>query len=48
MSDSLNEELPIEMTIDSFKERDIFSIKRLVGTARIIGKNAFFIGQVPI
>ena len=36
------------MAIDSFLERDIFSIERYVGTARIIGKNTFLIGQVPI
>ena len=36
------------MAIDSFLERDIFSMEGLVGTARIMGKNAFLIGQVPI
>ena len=36
------------MAVDSFLERDIFSIEGLVGTAWIIGKNAFLIGQVPI
>ena len=36
------------MAIDSFSEKNIFSIERLVGTARIFGKNTFLIGQVPI
>ena len=38
----------LKMAIDSFSEKYIFSIERLVGTARIIGKNTFLIGQVPI
>ena len=36
------------MAIDSFSEKDIFSIEILVGTVRIMGKNTFLIGQVPI
>ena len=36
------------MAIDSFLEKDIFSIERSAGTAWIIGKNTFLIGQVPI
>ena len=36
------------MAIDSFSEKDIFSIERLVGTAWIIDKNTYLIGQVPI
>ena len=41
-SDSLNEGLPIEMTEKSFKENDIFSMKKIVGSTRDLSTKAVF------
>ena len=41
-SDSLNEGLPIKMTREKFKENDIFSIKKIVGSTLDLSTKAVF------
>ena len=41
-SDSLNEGLPIKMTRESFKENDIFSMNKIVGSTLDLSTKAVF------
>ena len=36
------------LTRESFKENDIFSMRKIVGSILVIHKSRFLIGQVPI